>query len=346
MSRTVADPGQVGVIGRWFSTILALAALAATLVLPAGSAAQPPKRARVGMLFLGSPATQANRVTIVRDGLRDMGWVEGQNVAFEVRWAEGRVERASELATELVRLNPDVIVTSGTPLIRALQQATSTIPIVVQIMGDPVVAGFAASFARPGGNITGGAFQTVELNTKRLELLTEMLPKLSRVAALLDPQVFTTRSVAADFRRVMEDAARALKVKLQFLEVRGPDDFERAFEDARRGRAEALLQIASGLFGANRDRLAELTRRSQLPWACEIRESVVAGCLFSYGPDIDTMVRRVPFYVDRILRGTKPGDLPIEQPTRFELILNLRTAKALGLTIPQPILARADELIR
>ena len=211
MSGSVTDPGRTG---RWLSALLVLALLLTTLVLPQGPAAQPPKVARIGMLFLGSPATQANRVTIVRDGLRDLGWVESQNVAFEVRWAEGRVERASELAAELVRLNPDVIVTSGTPLVRALQQATSTIPIVVAAMGDPVVTGFAASFARPGGNITGGAFQAAELNTKRLELLTEILPKLSRVAALFDPQVFTTRSSAADFRRVMEDAARALRVKL------------------------------------------------------------------------------------------------------------------------------------
>ena len=327
---------------------LALLGLIAALAVPGESTAQPPKVARVAMVFLGSPANQANRFAIVRDGLRELGWVEGQNVVFEVRWAEGRVERAPELAAELVRLKPDVIVTSGWPLIRALQQATSTIPIVVGVMSDPIGSGFAASFPRPGGNITGGAFQDTELATKRLEILKETLPKLSRVAALFDPRGpdEATRSTAVSIRRATEEAARALRVNLRVLEVRGPDDFERAFEDARRGRAEALLQISSPLFAAHRDRLVELARKSRLPAACETRDFVVAGCLLAYGPSFDAMFRRVPFYVDRILRGTKPGDLPIEQPMRFELVLNLRTAKTLGITIPQPVLARADELIR
>ena len=324
-----------------------LSLVLAILLAPMASHAQPPAKVpRVGFLFLGSPATQSNRVQLVREGLRELGFVEGRNIAFEVRWAEGRVDRVPDLAAELVGLKPDVIVTSGANLIvRALKQETQTIPIVVAIMSDPVGWRFAASFARPGGNITGLGWQDADLSTKRLQLLKEVLPKLSRLAVLYNPRG-PSGDPSRDILRITEAAARSLGLTPQILEVRGPDGFERVFEAAKRERAQALFQVASPLFAAHRKTLVDLAMKSRLPATCETKEFVVLGCLMSYGPSFDDMFRRTATNVAKILKGAKPGDLPIEQPMRFELFLNLKTAKALGLAVPQSVLAQTDQVIQ
>jgi len=310
--------------------------------------AQPPARPRrIGMLFLGSAEAQGIRVALIREELRKLGYVEGQTVTFEVRWADGRLDRVPALATELVRAPVDLMVTSGSQLVQILRGMTSTIPIVVAIMSDPVGAGFAASLARPGGNITGLAFQDSDLGTKRLQLLKEVLPGLTRVAILYDPRGpdEATRASAANILHETEAAARSLGLTGHVLPVRRASDFENAFASAKRARAQAVMQVSSPLFAAHRQVLVDLASRNQLPVACETREFVVLGCLLAYGPSFDDMFRRAATYVDRVLKGAKPGDLPIEQPTRFELVVNMKTAKALGLTIPPAVLLRADEMI-
>src|SRR5262249_2620025 len=302
---------------------------------------------RGGMLFLGSASAQGVRAPLIRDELRELGYVEGQTVMFDVRWADGRLDRVSELATELVRADVDLIVTSGSQLVQFIRPIAGNIPIVVGVMSDPVSAGFAASFARPGGDITGLAFQDSDLSTKRLQLLTEVVPGLSRIALLFDPRGpdETTRKFAAGILRDTETAARALGLSVHVLRVGRVSDFDNAFSSAKRVRAQAVLQISSPLFAAYRQALVDLATKLQLPVACETSEFVVLGCLLSYGPSFDDMFRRAATYVDKILKGARPGDLPIEQPTKFELVINLKTAKALGLTIPQTLLLQADRVI-
>ena len=338
-SRREATTGWLRTVG--CIVTLALSILAAPL---AANAQKPGKIPLVGVLQGGQapdPSDPGDVLNAFRQGLRALGYVEGQNIAMAHRFAEGQFERLPELAAELVHLKVDVIVTGGPAAVRVAQHATSTIPIVVAVMHEPVAMGFIASFARPGGNITGLAFQDTDLSTKRLELLKEVVPQLSRVAVLWDPS-----DGGATALRATERAAQALGLQLHILEVRGPDDLARAFEAAEKARAQALIQLASPLFGAHLKTIVDLATKSRLPATCYRRAFVVAGCLMTYGPSFPDMWRRAAFYVDKILKGAKPADLPVEQPMAFELVINLKTAKALGLTISPSVLFQATEVVQ
>jgi putative ABC transport system substrate-binding protein len=306
---------------------------------PAASEAQPTGTiARIGLLRSGSPPDPF--VEAFRDGLRELGYVEGRNLVIEYRWAKGRDELLPGLAADLVRLKVDVIVTSGAPALLASKHATSEIPIVMAVTGDPVGLGLVASFARPGGNITGLAYQTDELAGKWVQLLKEAVPGVSRVAALAD------RRGGGQQGRTAEVAAQSVGVRLQVLTVGRPDDFETAFAKVKREHAEALIVLGSPFFSTHRARLVELAARHRLPAMYHQREFVEgAGGLMSYGPDFRDLFRRAATYVDKVLKGATPGNLPVEQPSKFELVINLRTAKTLGLTIPLSLLQRADRVI-
>src|SRR5712692_9916380 len=315
--------------------------LAAPLAVEAQQAA---KVARIGFLALNLAPNPHLREAF-RQGLRDLGYVEGRNVEIEYRDAEGKDERLPALAAELVALKVDVILAGGTPQALAAKQATRTLPIVFAGVSDPVTDGFVTSLARPGGNVTGLSNVTPELVGKCLEQLKQAVPGVSRVAVLWHPGNLGERT-ERDMLKGAEVAARALGVRLQFVEARGPEDFDRAFSDMTRGRAGALTVLPSAMFNTERRRLVDLAAKNRLPAVYISRESVDAGGLMSYGPDLADMFRRAATYVDKILKGTKPGDLPVEQPTKFELVINLKTAKALGLTIPQKLLRRAEEVIQ
>ncbi len=302
----------------------------------------PAKVRRIGLLSPFSPSDTALWHQAFRLGLRDLGWVEGKNISIEYRYAEGRSDRLPDLAADLVRLKVDVIVASASTDALAAQKATRAIPIVMVGGGDPVAIGLVESLARPGGNVTGLSPMTSELGGKRLELLKEMLPKLSRVAVLWNPQ-----NVGSPLAwKEIQLPARQLGVQLHSLEVRSPNDFDKAFEDATRARAGALFIMPDPMFITNLKRIAGLAAKSRLPSIFQWSEFADAGGLVTYGPDRADMFRRAAAFVDKILKGAKPGDLPIEQPTKFELVINLKTAKALGLTIPQSVLLRADEVIQ
>jgi putative ABC transport system substrate-binding protein len=323
-------------------TVLALLALGAAPF--AAEAQQAAKVARIGYLSTNLAASP-NRPEAFRQGLRDLGYVEGRNLVIEYRYAEGKVEQLPALAAELVALKVDVIVASGTLAALAAKQATSTLPIVFSPAGDPVGSGLVTSLARPGGNVTGLSAFAPELVGKRLELLKQAVPGVSRVAVLWQPGAFGERAEMDTLKRA-EVAARDLGVPLQFVEARGPADFDRAFSDMTRARAGALTVLASNMFNSERRRLVDLAAKNRLPALYSARELVDAGGLMSYGANLADLNRRAATYVDKILKGTKPADLPVEQPTKFELVINLKTAKALGLTIPQSVLARADEVIQ
>jgi putative ABC transport system substrate-binding protein len=310
-------------------------------------AQQPPKIARVGYLMNGAPGSPEARAFLnaFRQGLRERGYVEGQNILIEYRAADGKIERLPGLASELARLNLDVIVVGATPGARAAQQATTTIPVIAVAMGDPVRDGVVASLARPGANITGSTFLGPELVPKRMELLKEALPRASRVAVLVHPGAFGERTMR-DMLTETEAAARTLGMQLQLVEVQGPDEFDRAFSTMTRARADALFVFPSVMLFTERRRIVALAEKHRLPSMFNAREFVELGGLMGYGASILDLNRRAATYVDKILNGAKPGDLPIEQPTKFELVINLKTAKALGLTIPQPLLQRADEVIQ
>jgi putative ABC transport system substrate-binding protein len=280
-----------------------------------------------------------------RQGLRDLGHVEGRNVVIEYRDAGGKFERLPTLAAELVALKVDVIVAPSTPAALAAKQATRTLPIVFAVTADPVGSGLVTSLARPDGNVTGLSTLASELVGKGLELLKQAVPGVSQVAVLWQPGALGERT-EKDQLKAADVAARALGVRLQFVEARGPADFERAFSDMTRARAGALTALASNMFSRERRRLVDLTARNRLPAVYPLREFVDAGGLMSYGSSFADNYRRAATYVDRILKGAKPGDLPVEQPTKFELVINRKTAKALGLTIPQSLLLRADEVIQ
>ena len=314
-----------------------------TLVLgvlaPLSAAAeQPAKVPRIGYLASTSPSPVHDAF---RQGLRELGYIEGQNTVVEYRWAEGKLERFPDLAAELVRLKVDVIVASTTAPALAAKNATTTIPIVIVYVADPVGRGLVASLARPGGNITGLSWGGIELSGKQLELLKEAVPKLSRVAVLTNPAGEFHRAVL----REAEAAAGALAVQLQPFEVRDPTDFDSAFAAMTRARAGALLVPGDPMFFIQRTRVAHLAAKSRLPAMYGLREHVEAGGLMSYAPSIRDTHRRAAVYVDKILKGAKPADLPVEQPTKFEMVVNLKTAKALGLTIPQSILIWADQVM-
>jgi putative ABC transport system substrate-binding protein len=324
---------------------LALGAIFLTLSCPA-EAQQPGKIPRIGFLGLTSPSANAARIEAFRQGLRELGYVEGKNIVIEWRHHEGKIDRLPALAAELVHLKVDVIITVGPPAAGAAKEATATIPIVMMQVGDPVGSGFVASLARPGRNITGWSSLAPELNGKRLELLKEIVPGLSRVAVF---GTSTSPDNAPSLKEV-ELAAEALKVQLQYLDVRDardPKDIGAAFRAAGKGRAEAVLLMVAGAVGAgHRTQILELAIKSRLPVVYTGRGFVEAGGLMSYGVNLLDLGRRAATYVDKILKGAKPSDLPVEQPTKFELVINLKTAKQIGLTIPPNVLARADKVIR
>jgi len=295
---------------------------------------------RIGYLAAGLGA--ATRTETFKQGLRDLGYVEGKNIIIEYRNAEGKIERYSDLVADLVGLKVDVIFTSSTPGALAAKNATKTIPIVFTNVGDPVANGLVASLARPGGNITGLSTLAPELSGKGLELLKETIPKLSRVAVVWNPD---NPGKTSSFKET-EVAARALRLQLQSLEVRGPNDVEPAFQAAKKDRAGALIVLRDVVVSSQIRRILELALKNQMPAIYGDRGFVDAGGLMSYGPNIDDLFRRAATYIDKILKGTKPADLPIERPSKFELVINLKTAKQIGLTIPPNVLARADKVLR
>jgi putative ABC transport system substrate-binding protein len=311
------------------------------LCFPA-EAQQPGKVSRIGYLITSSPAAIAPRMDAFQQGLRELGYVEGKNIVIERRHGEGKLDRLPGLAAELVRLNVDVLVTSGPTATRPAKEATSTIPIVMTFDDDPVGSGFVASLARPGGNITGLSTLAPEISGKQLELLKEIIPRLFRVAVFGT----STRQGTAQALKEMELAAGAFAVKLQYLDIEDPKDTATAFRAASKGRADALLVLQSPVFNSQRAQIADLAQKNRLPAAYPRQEFVEDGGLMSYGANISDLDRRAATYVDKILKGANPADLPVEQPTKFEFIINLKAAKQIGLTIPPNVLARADRVIK
>jgi ABC-type uncharacterized transport system substrate-binding protein len=326
-------------IRRSFITMLGGAAAAWPL---AANAQQPAGGVRTIGLLGPSGANdlpEANAAFVV--ALRELGWVEGKNVALVGRFAENRLERLPDLAAELVRQKVDVIVTIGTLAPLAAKQATTTIPIVMSAAGDPLGSGLVASLARPGGNVTGISLMAPDLGGKRLELLKQLVPGFARVAVLWN----VANPYPAFVFRETQAAGRTLGVEVQSLEVRGPDDFDRAFETARQQRPQALITVEDPLTGAYRKSIADFTTMQRLPSLHGLREFVSAGGLMSYGANLSDLRRLAAGYVDKILKGARPADLPVQQPTRFELVINLKTAKAIGLDIPLQLQQLADEVI-
>ena len=295
---------------------------------------------RIGFLSTAALSSLSPRLDALHQGLRELGYVEGKNIAIEYRSAEGHINRLPELATELVRLKVDCIVTAGENPTHAAKQATSTMPIIMTTVGDPVGLGFVAGLARPGGNITGLSTYSADLAGKRMELLKETIPRLSRVAILSDP-----RSLSLELKST-EAAARLLKVQLISLEVQSLDELENAFRSSARSRAGAVIIMPGGFFNTNQTRLAELAAKHRLPGMYLEQEFVLAGGLMTYATSIPDLYRRAATYVDKVLKGAKPADLPVEQPKKFDFIINLKAAKQIGLTIPPNVLARADRVIK
>jgi len=318
-----------------------IAAIAGAGVWPLSARAQVGERQYTIGIFSAGSAYSAGIRSPFFEALQELGWVEGKNVAFEHRYAENRLERLPELAADLVRHKVDVIAASETLAPLAAKRATATIPIVMTAAGDPLGSGLVASLARPGGNVTGMSLMASDLGAKRLELLKEVLPRLSRVAVLWNAD--NPYSVLV-FKET-QTGGRALGIEVRSLEVRGPGDFDSAFEAARGLHPDGLITVEDPLTTDYRTRIAEFTGRQQLPSLHGIREFVAAGGLMSYGPNIADLFRRAAYYVDKILRGAKPADLPVQQPTKFEMVINVKTAKALGLDLPPSLIARADEVI-
>jgi putative ABC transport system substrate-binding protein len=309
----------------------------------AATAQQPKKIFRIGYLSASDPARESTRAEGIRLALREHGYIEGQNIATEYRYTQGKVDRSSQLAAELVRLKVDIIMVATPRLIRATMNATKTIPIVMMGSGtDPVVAGLVESLARPGGNVTGLTLLSEELGGKRMELLKEAVPKLSRVAVFYETGAPGT---VVEVKEALPVAARALGLTLLPWEVRAANDFDRVFAALNEERPDGLY-VPSPLFRDNRKRIAGFALKSRLPSVYNNRAAVEVGGLMSYGADLADSYRRIATYVDKILKGAKPADLPVEQPTKLELVINLKTAKQVGLTIPQKVLARADKVIR
>jgi putative ABC transport system substrate-binding protein len=316
-----------------------IALVGAAAAWPLAAHAQQTAMPVIGFLGGAEPVGYRAQMEALRLGLRDHGYVEGRNIAIEYRWAEGNYDRLPALAAELVHLKVDVIITQGTPAALVAKQATTTIPIVMAIVGNPVETGIVASLARPGANITGSSFFYPEINAKRLELIKELVPGLTQVGVLMNPDNPAMPAVL----RVMEQTSQALNVKLQPLNVRLLDELDTAFEMAKR-QIEALTVIDEGLFIANAKRAVDLATRGRLP-SIGFREYCEAGGLAAYGVDFPYIWRKSMALVDKILKGVKPADLPIQQATRFEFVINLNTAKTIGLTIPPTLLARADAVI-
>jgi putative ABC transport system substrate-binding protein len=319
--------------------------LPATVLLTIASLAgaqQPTKIPRIGFLITSSPSAIAPRMDAFQRGLRELGYVEGKNIVIERRHGEGKSDHLPALAAELVRLKVDVIVTSGPTATRPAKEATSTIPIVMTFDDDPVGSGFVASLARPGGNITGLSTLSPEISGKQLELMREIFPRLGRVAVIGT----STRQGTAQTLKEMEPAAGAFGLKLQYLDIQNPKDLESVFRAASNGRADAVLVLQSPVFNSHRAQIAELALKNRLPATYPRREFVEDGGLMSYGVSISDLDRRAATYVDKILKGAKPANLPVEQPTKFELVINLKAAKQISLTIPPNVLARADKVIK
>ena len=326
-------------------SVFGIALVALLSALSPAEGQQAKKVPLIGLLSPGSrePDSYFQLIEAFRQGLRDLGYVEGKNIQFEYRYAEGKLDRMPALVTELVQLEPAVIVVTAVPAIRVAKQATKTISIVMISTVDPVVAGIVDSLARPGGNITGLALLTRDLSAKRLELLSEVVQKISRVAVLWDADGPGPKIAFEEYKA----AATSMKLQLQSFEVRGPTpDFDAAFQGAARGRAQGLLAIRNPLFARYSKQIAALSIKNRLPSMCEEGQYADDGCVMSYAASDSDRWRRAAYYVDRILKGAKPADLPVEQPMKFEFVINLKTAKHIGLTIPQSVLFRADRVIR
>ena len=323
---------------------LAVVLISCLVLAPLVAEVQPAERVyRVGVILTGASDVAQHLNKSLNKGLRELGYVEGKNLAFERRSAEGQPERLPRLAAELVQLNLDVIVTGSNPAIAAVKRATTTIPIVMAVSRDPVGSGFITSLGRPGGNITGLANDPApEIQTKNLELLGEAVPRISRVALLWNP----TPSDARAYRNAVEAAVRRLGGTFQAVEARSLQELQGAFGVMLREHADGVLVLQDPVLLSMRDQIVGLAARHRLPAVYSLREFVEVGGLMSYGVNIAQQFRRAAIYVDKILKGSKPADLPVEQPTKFELVINLKTAKVLGLTIPQSLLLRADELIQ
>ena len=323
--------------------IILLGALVAAV--PAAFAqSQPPRMPRIGYVQAVVPQNGTSPLLEdFREGLRDLGYVEGRNIQLEVRWAEGKLDRLPALIDELVRMKVDVIVAVNSPTVWAAKKATRTIPIVMPLSSDPVGDGLVTSLARPGGNITGMSMMAPDLATKRLQLLKEVFPRQTRPAAVLWNPDYV--GMAARFRQI-QGAAPAVGMNVKSVEIRDSRELEQALEGLDRERPDALMLLADPLTLSQRLRIVEFAMEERLPAIYETSQFVDAGGLMSYGPNIDEIVRRSAIYVDKILKGAKPGDLPIEQPSKFELVINMKTARTLGITIPQPVLLQADRVIQ
>ena len=321
--------------------VLAFAAGAAVAPVASHAQRQPTKVARIGFLGLASSTGWATRVEALRGGLRDLGYIEGRNIFIEFRWAEGKYDRLPNLADELVRLNVDVLVTAGTPGTLTAKRATSTIPIVMAASGDAVAMGLVDSLARPGGNITGSTFFDPQITAKRLEVLKEAIPRVARVAVLLNPD---NSASTGPVLKAMQIAAESRKIALRKFEVSRPNELDSAFVAMVQGRVDAVAILDDGLFLANARALAGIAVNNRLPLIGS-KEFVEAGGFIGYGVNLLELWRRAAYFVDRILKGTRPSDLPVEQATKFELLVNLKTAKALGITVPRSLLLRADRVI-
>jgi putative ABC transport system substrate-binding protein len=326
--------------GRTRAALIAAVALGLLAAPHATPAQQPAKIPRVGLLRPGAPPDPD--VDAFRRGLRDLGYIEGQTIAIESRWAEGRPERLPLLVAELVQLNVDVIVTQGEVMTRSVKEATGTIPIVMAASGDPVGAGLVASLARPGGNVTGLSAVAPDLIAKQLQLLKEAAPKVSRMAILYNPTILAMVLSVKE----AQGAARTLGLTVQPLEVRSPDDLGPAFDAMTRKRAQALFLFGDPFTITHQRQILDFAAKRRLPAISQFRDFADGGALMTYGPDRLDMFRRAATYVDKILKGAKPADLPVEQPTRFALVINMKTAKVLALTIPPSVLVRADQVIQ
>ena len=318
-------------------------ALGSGALMPLVSYAQQPptKVYRIGVLGAETASVQTDRIDAVRAGLSDFGYVEDKNFVFEFRWAEGNYDRLRALATELVRLKVDVLVTFGQKAVDAAKQVTTTIPIVIPISSDAVATGLVTSLSHPGGNITGSSFFGPELMAKRLQLLKEAAPRIARVAVLLNPAL----SASPLILRAMKAAAKSLKLSLQALEVRAPKEFDSVFATMAKSRIDALVIHTDTLFASNHKTIADLAKSARLPSAGGYKEFAEAGGLISYGPNLLETYRRTAYFIDRIIKGSKPGDIPVEQSSKFETVVNLKTAQALGIKIPDAVLLRADKVI-
>ena len=327
---------------RRFKLAFAACALLCLALCSPAAAQQRQKAARVGFLGATFASTEAGRIEAFRQGLRELGYVEGKNIVIEYRWAEGKLDRLPGLAAELVRLNVDVIVAGGSTSTGAARKATSTVPIVMAQVNDPVGSGFVAGLARPGGNITGLSTLAPELSGKQLELLKEIVPRLSRVA------VFGTSTAPGNAQALkgIELTAKAFGANLQYFDVLSENDIESSFLTANKGGAGAALVLSSPVFNSRRKQIVDIAIKNRLPAIYFNPEFVEDGGLMAYAASYNDLYRRAAVYVDKILKGAKPADLPVEQPTKFELVINLKTAKQIGLTIPPNVLARADRVIK